>query len=192
MRYSSRKLNNKKDITTTGNFWRQIACSFPIMIGNILFLGKKYLKSRHFFKPYPGGLGKKVHACSLHFSILNSKKLPKLFVYFILLLWNFQFQLHLFHSNVFILVKFCQVKVLLFLKFFYLNSLSRVLALDLFFLLFSCLLISFSNIYQKCFKNANSLVSIKRENTELLHFIFQSLALSFVFFANGFFLQLFQ
>ena len=48
------------------------------------------------------------------------------------------------------------MKVLLFLKFFYLNSLSRVLALDLFFLLFSCLLISFSNIYQKCFKIAIS------------------------------------
>ena len=49
MRYSSRKLSNDKVITTACNFWRQIACSFQVMSGNILFLGKKYLKSRHFF-----------------------------------------------------------------------------------------------------------------------------------------------
>ena len=30
MMYSSRKLNNKKVITTASNFWRQIACSFQV------------------------------------------------------------------------------------------------------------------------------------------------------------------
>ena len=30
MMYSSRKLNNKKVITTACNFWRQIACSFQV------------------------------------------------------------------------------------------------------------------------------------------------------------------
>ena len=30
MMYSSRKLNNKKAITTACNFWRQIACSFQV------------------------------------------------------------------------------------------------------------------------------------------------------------------
>ena len=43
MRYSSRKLSNDKVITTACNFWRQIACSFQVMSGN--------MKSRHFFKP---------------------------------------------------------------------------------------------------------------------------------------------
>ena len=43
MRYSSRKLSNNKVITTACNFWRQIACSFQVMSGN--------MKSHHFFKP---------------------------------------------------------------------------------------------------------------------------------------------
>ena len=51
MRYSSRKLSHEKVITTACNFWRQIACSFLVKSGNILLLGKKFLKSRHFFKP---------------------------------------------------------------------------------------------------------------------------------------------
>ena len=78
MRYSSRKLNNEKVITTTCNFWRQIACTFQVMNGNIfiLFLGKKkkILKSRHFFKPGQGILAKKVHACSLRFSALKADR----------------------------------------------------------------------------------------------------------------------
>ena len=41
MRFSSRQLSNEKVITTACNFWRQIACSFQVMSGNILFLDKK-------------------------------------------------------------------------------------------------------------------------------------------------------
>ena len=58
MRYSSKKLSNDKVITTACNFSRQIACSFPVMNGN---------------QTRPGDLGKKVHACSLRFSALNSE-----------------------------------------------------------------------------------------------------------------------
>ena len=49
MRYSSRKLSNDKVITTACNFWRQIACSFQVMSGNILFLGKKIFEISPFF-----------------------------------------------------------------------------------------------------------------------------------------------
>ena len=72
MRYSSRKLSNDKVITTACNFWRQIACSFQVMSGNILFLGKKSFEIPPFFQTRPGDLGRKVHACSLHFSALKS------------------------------------------------------------------------------------------------------------------------
>ena len=41
MRYSARKLSNEKVITTACNFSRQMAYSFQVMSGNILFLGKK-------------------------------------------------------------------------------------------------------------------------------------------------------
>ena len=71
MRYSSRKLSNDKVITTACNFWRQIACSFQVMSGNILFLGKKIFEISPFFQTQPGDLGKQVHACSLRFSALN-------------------------------------------------------------------------------------------------------------------------
>ena len=77
MRYSSRKLSNDKVITTACNFWRQIACSFQVMSGNILFLGKKIFEIPPFFQTRPGDLlgdlGKKVRACSLRFSALNCK-----------------------------------------------------------------------------------------------------------------------
>ena len=74
MRYSSRKLRiNDKVITTASNFWRQIACSFQVMSGNILFLGKKIFEIPPFFQTRPGDLGKKVHACSLRFSALKIK-----------------------------------------------------------------------------------------------------------------------
>ena len=71
MRYSSRKLSNDKVITTACNFWRQIACSFQVMSGNILFLGNKIFEIPPFFQTRPGDLGEKVHACSLRFSALN-------------------------------------------------------------------------------------------------------------------------
>ena len=71
MRYSSRKLSNDKVITTACNFGRQIACSFQVMSGNILFLGNKIFEIPPFFHPRPGNLGKKVHACSLRFSALK-------------------------------------------------------------------------------------------------------------------------
>ena len=71
MRYSSRKLSNDKVITTACNFWRQIACSFQVMSGNILFLGNKIFEIPPFFQTRPGDLGKKVHACSIRFSALN-------------------------------------------------------------------------------------------------------------------------
>ena len=71
MRYSSRKLSNDKVITTACNFWRQIACSFQVMSGNILFLGSKIFEIPPFFQTRPGDLGKKVHACSLRFSALK-------------------------------------------------------------------------------------------------------------------------
>ena len=75
MRYSSRKLNNEKVITTTCNFRRQIACTYQVTNGNISYLGKKkYLKSRHFFKPGQGILVKKVHACSSRFSALKAER----------------------------------------------------------------------------------------------------------------------
>ena len=54
MRYSSRKLSNEKVITTACNFWRQIACSFQVLSGNILFFAKKYLKSAIFLNPARG------------------------------------------------------------------------------------------------------------------------------------------
>ena len=68
MRYSSRKLSNEKVITTACNFWRQIACSFQVMSGNIVFLGNKIFEIPPFFQTRPGDLGKKVHAYSLRFS----------------------------------------------------------------------------------------------------------------------------
>ena len=71
MRYSSRKLSNDKVITTACNFWGQIACSFQVMSGNILFLGYKIFEIPPFFQTRPGDLGKKVHACSLRFSALK-------------------------------------------------------------------------------------------------------------------------
>ena len=71
MRYSSGKLSNDKVITTACNFWRQIACSFQVMSGNILFLGNKIFEIPPFFQTRPGDLGKKVHACSLRFSALK-------------------------------------------------------------------------------------------------------------------------
>ena len=71
MRYSSRKFTNDKVITTACNFWRQIACSFQVMSGNILFLGNKLFEIPPFFQTRPGGLGKKVRACSLRFSALK-------------------------------------------------------------------------------------------------------------------------
>ena len=71
MRYSSRKLSNDKVLTTTCNFWRQIACSFQVMSGNILFLGNKIYEIPPLFQTRPGDLGKKVQACSLRFSALN-------------------------------------------------------------------------------------------------------------------------
>ena len=71
MRYSSRKLSNDKVIATARNFWRQIACSFQVMSGNILFLGNKIFEIPPFFQTRPGDLGKKVHACSLRFSALK-------------------------------------------------------------------------------------------------------------------------
>ena len=72
MRYSSRKLSNDKVITTACNFWRQIACSFQVMSGSILFLGNKIFEIPPFFQTRPGDLGKKVHACSLRFSALKT------------------------------------------------------------------------------------------------------------------------
>ena len=74
MRYSSRKLSNDKVITTACNFWRQIACSFQVMSGDILFLGKKIFEIPPFFQTRPGDLGKKVHACSLRFSAIIRQK----------------------------------------------------------------------------------------------------------------------
>ena len=71
MRYSSRKLSNYKVMTTAWNFWRQIACSFQAMSGNILFLGNKIFEIPPFFQTRSGDLGKKVHACSLRFSALK-------------------------------------------------------------------------------------------------------------------------
>ena len=71
MRHSSRKLSNENVITTACNFWRQIACSFQVMSGNILFLGNKIFEIPPFFQTRPGDLGKKVHACSLRFSALK-------------------------------------------------------------------------------------------------------------------------
>ena len=71
MRYSSRKLRNHKVITTACNFWRQIACSFQVMSGKILFLGNKMFEIPPFFQTRPGDLDKKVHACSIRFSALK-------------------------------------------------------------------------------------------------------------------------
>ena len=71
MRYSSRKLSNDKVITTACNFWRQIACTFQVISGNTLFLGKKIFEIPPFFQTRPRDLGKKVHACSLRFSALK-------------------------------------------------------------------------------------------------------------------------
>ena len=72
MRYSSRKLSNDKVVTTACNFWRQITCSFQVMSGNILFLGKKIFEISPFFLD----LGKKkIHACTLRFSALNLQRI---------------------------------------------------------------------------------------------------------------------
>ena len=71
MRYSSRKFTNDKVITTAYNFWRQIACSFQVMSGNILFLGNKIFEIPPFFQTRPGDLGENVRACSLRFSALK-------------------------------------------------------------------------------------------------------------------------
>ena len=73
MSYSLRKLSNYKVMTTACNFRRQIACSFQVMSGNILFLGNKIFEIPPFFQARPGDLGKKVHACSLRFSALKNK-----------------------------------------------------------------------------------------------------------------------
>ena len=72
MRFSSRKLSNDKVITPACYFWRQIACSFQVVSGNILFLGNKRFEIPPFFQTRPGDLGKKVHACSLRFSALKT------------------------------------------------------------------------------------------------------------------------
>ena len=71
MRYSSRKLSKDKIITTACSFWREIACSFQVMSGNILFFGNKIFEIPPFFQTRPGDLGKKVYACSLRFSALK-------------------------------------------------------------------------------------------------------------------------
>ena len=71
MRYFSRKLSNDNVITTACNFWRQISCSFQVIRGNILFLGKKIFEIPPFFQTRSGDLGKKVDACSLRFSALK-------------------------------------------------------------------------------------------------------------------------
>ena len=73
MRYSSRKFTNDKVITTACNFWRQIACSFQVVSGNILFLGNKLFEIPPFFQTRPGDLGKKVRACLLRFSALKPR-----------------------------------------------------------------------------------------------------------------------
>ena len=72
MRYSSGKSSNDKVITTAYNFWRQIACSFQVMSGNVLFLGNNIFEIPPFFQTQPGDLGRKIHACSLRFSALKS------------------------------------------------------------------------------------------------------------------------
>ena len=72
MRYSSRKLSNDKVITTDCNFWRQIACTFQVMSGNIVFLGNKIFEIPTCFQTRPRDLGKRIHACSLRFSALKS------------------------------------------------------------------------------------------------------------------------
>ena len=60
MRYSSRKLNNEKVITTTCNFRRQIACTFQVTNGNISYLGKKKIfEIPPFFQTWPRDLSKK-------------------------------------------------------------------------------------------------------------------------------------
>ena len=41
---------------------------------HFIFRQKKYLKSRHFFKPDQGILTKKVHACSSRFSALKAER----------------------------------------------------------------------------------------------------------------------
>ena len=79
MRYSSRKLSNDKVITTACNFWRQIACSFQVTSGNILFLVNKIFEIPPFFQTRPGDLGKKVHACSLLFSAWSGKLMVNIY-----------------------------------------------------------------------------------------------------------------
>ena len=55
MMYSSRKLNNKKVITTACNFWRQIACSFQVYGRKNHFCAKSTRKTlfwiSRFFSP---------------------------------------------------------------------------------------------------------------------------------------------
>ena len=59
-RYSSRKLNNKKVITTTCNFWRQIAFSFQIMSGNVMIMiRQKNIWNPAIFSNPTRGSGKK-------------------------------------------------------------------------------------------------------------------------------------
>ena len=43
MTYSSRKLNNKKAITTACNFWRPFACSFQVSSYNIMLSASTFL-----------------------------------------------------------------------------------------------------------------------------------------------------
>ena len=70
MRYSSRKLTNEKVIITACNFWRQIACSSQVMSGNVLLLGQKNI----WFPPFFQNPARGVHACSLRFSALKSRR----------------------------------------------------------------------------------------------------------------------
>ena len=65
------KLSNEKVITAACTFRRQLACSFQVMSGNILFLGQKIFEIPPFFQTRPGDLGRKIHACSLRFSTLK-------------------------------------------------------------------------------------------------------------------------
>ena len=59
MRFSSRRLSNDKVITSACNFWRQIASSFQVMSGNILFLGNKIFEILPFFSNPARGSGQK-------------------------------------------------------------------------------------------------------------------------------------
>ena len=73
MRYSSKKLSNDKLITTTCKFWRQIACSFQVMSGNILFLGKKIFEIPPFFSNPARGSGQKSSRMLITFFVQGGK-----------------------------------------------------------------------------------------------------------------------